>query len=116
MWSMVCYTRIFKEYVPGRDYIVNLYLLHVHIGIYTCIHVKHNSNMYIVTLLFSLLDLMARILYRRHVDRRQLLRCGGIKSKTAKTLSQNIAPVPAPPTSELVKAHVSRKHMHQGEI
>ena len=60
--------------------------------------------------------LMACILYRRHLDRRQLLRGSGVKSKIAKTLAQNIASVLSPPTSELVKTHISRKHMYQGEI
>ena len=36
-------------------------------------------------------DLMACVLYRRHVDRQQLRRCPGVKSKVAKTLAQNIA-------------------------
>ena len=71
---------------------------------------------YNYTLYFLLVDLMACILYRRHVDRQQLRRCGEVKSKVAKLLAQNIAPIPAPPTSELVKAHVSRKSMHQSDI
>ena len=61
-------------------------------------------------------DLMACVLYRRHVDRQQLRRCPGVKSKVAKTLAQNIASLPAPPTSELVETHISRKNMNQGDI
>ena len=61
-------------------------------------------------------ELMAQVLYRRHVDRRQLYRSRGIQSKDAKLLAKNIASIPPPPTSELVKSHVNRKHMKQGEI
>ena len=54
--------------------------------------------------------------YSRHVDRQQLRRSGGVKSKVTKTLAQNIASIPAPSTEELLRSHVSRKNMHQGEI
>ena len=54
-------------------------------------------------------------MYRRHVDS-SVISARDARSKAAKILAPNIAPMPAPPTSELMEHHISRKRMKEGEI
>lgn len=60
-------------------------------------------------------DIIAKALYRRHVDS-AITSTTGVKSKAAKLLPANIAARPAPSTDELVEQHVSRKKMRAAEI
>ena len=66
-----------------------------------------------ITCFFS--DILAKALYRRHVDS-STTGMTGVKSSAANFLAPTIAPVPAPPTVGLVEQHVSRKRMRAAEI
>ena len=63
-------------------------------------------------LITDFLGIIAKSLYRRHMD------CNAtqVKSAVAKMLAPNIAHTPAPPTVELVEQHASRKRMRAAEI
>ena len=64
---------------------------------------------------YTNVDIIAKSLYRRHVDS-STTHVTGARSKAAKLLSSNIAACPAPSTAELVEQHVSRKKMKAAEI
>ena len=60
-------------------------------------------------------DIIAKALYRRHVDS-AITSTTGVKKKSAKLLPANIAARPAQSTDQLVEQHVSRKKIRAAEI
>ena len=66
-------------------------------------------------IMYCITDIIAKSLYRRHVDS-STTSMTGVRSKVAKLLPSNIAAYPAPSTAKLVEQHVSRKKMKAAGI